>query len=145
MATTAVRGGNRQRALQLGLVVAAVAAVVVADRTAAALLAADPSLAARRLHAVLLLGGRVAGGWAVGMAFRLQLARSAKPDEQLRLLLGVPAGFLCAWPVVLTFLPAWLRGALPSWLTAGPLLEVQPFVAVVFGLVLALSVRRARG
>jgi hypothetical protein len=138
------RPGRKQRALQLGLVTVAVTLVVVADRTADSLLALDGGLAARRLHALLVVGGRVVGGWAVGLAFRLQLARTAKPDEVLRLLLGIPAGFLCAWPIVLTFLPARAVQAMPSWLTAGVVVEIQPFVAVLFGLTLALSVAPSR-
>lgn len=135
---------SRQRILQLALVIVAVALVVVGDRTAGSVLSADGSLAAQRLHAVLVIGGRVAGGWAVGLAFRMQLSRTTKPDEQLRLAIGIPAGFLCAWPIVLTYLPGAAVRALPSWLTGGVAVEVQSFVAVLFGLTLALSIRPSR-
>lgn len=135
---------SRRRVLQLALVAAGLAVVVLADRTAGGVLAADPSLAARRMHALLVVGGRVVGGWALGLAFRMQVTRTTKPDEQLRLALGVPAGFLCAWPIVLTYLPSGLVRSLPSWLTVGVAVEVQPFVAVLFGLTLALSVTPSR-
>ena len=136
---------SRQRLVQLGLVAAALAAVVVADRTAGALLAVDQSLGARRLHALLIVGGRVMAGWSLGLAFRMQFARGARSDEQLRLLIGVPAGFLAAWPIVVTWLPGWLTRVLPGWLVRGWPVDVAPFAGVVLGLTLALAVRARRG
>jgi hypothetical protein len=136
---------TRQRLIQLGLIAAAVAAVVVADRTAESLLVVDQRLAARRLHAFLVVGGRVLAGWTLGMAFRMQFTRAASSDDRLRLLVGVPAGFLAAWPIVLTFLPGWLSRALPGWLAGGWAVEAAPFAGVVLGLTLALAVRAKRG
>ena len=136
---------RRQRLLQIGLVAAAVAAVVVVDRTAGALLTVDQGLAARRLHAFLVIGGRVMAAWALGLAFRMQFTRAVASDEQLRLALGVPAGFLSAWPIVVTFLPGWLTRPLPGWLTAGWATDIAPFAAVVLGLTLALAVHGRRG
>ena len=136
---------KRQRVIQAGLAAAAVAAVVVADRTAAALLAVDQGLAAQRVHAVLVVGGRVVAGWALGLAFRMQFTRAVRGDEQLRLLIGVPAGFLAAWPIVLTFLPTWLVRPLPRWLVDGWAVEVAPFTGILLGLTLALAVRSRRG
>jgi hypothetical protein len=135
---------TRQRVLQVGLVAAAIAAVVVADRTATAALAVDPGLAARRLHGFLVVGGRVVAGWALGLAFRMQFTRAVRGDEQLRLLLGVPAGFLAAWPIVVTFVPLRLQRALPGWLMAGWATEIAPFAGVLLGLTLALAVRPRR-
>lgn len=149
MGTSTARPGRRaslqRRGIQLGLVVVAVALVVVVDGIAAAVGVLEPGPDARRLQALLVVGARVVAGWAVGLTFRLQLAPSARPDEQLRLLLGAPLGFLCAWPLLLTYLPGALRRMLPSWLVGGPVLEVQPLVAVIFGLVLALAVTGRRG
>lgn len=136
---------TRQRLLQVGLVVAAVAAVVVADETASRLAVIDESLVAARLQAFLVVGGRVAAGWALGLAFRLQFTRAVRGDEQLRLLLGIPAGFLAAWPIVLTFLPGWLAALLPGWLLRGWALDASPFAGVVLGLTLALAVKARRG
>lgn len=133
-----------QRALQTGFVVAAVLAVLVADRSADRLLVLDGGLNARRVAALLVVGGRVAGGWALGMAFRLQFARAVSVDREARLLLGVPACLVASWPVMVTFLPRTLVEALPGWLTGGVLVEVAPFTGVVLGLVLSLGVTGAR-
>jgi hypothetical protein len=134
----------RRRGIQLGLVVVAVALVVVTDAIADRLLVLTGGAAGQRLHALLLLGGRVVAGWSVGLAFRLQLAPRARTDEQLRLWLGAPLGFVCAWPLLLSLLPVGLIRLLPGWATTGAALEVQPLTAVLFGLVLALSVTRSR-
>jgi hypothetical protein len=136
---------TRQRVIQLGLVAAAVAAVIVADRTAGAVLAIDHSLGARRLHALLVVGGRVMAGWSLGLAFRMQFTRGVHSDEQLRLLIGVPAGFLAAWPLVVTWLPGWLTRVLPGWLARGWAVEIAPFAGIVLGLTLALAVKARRG
>ena len=130
--------------LQVGLIGAALAAVVVADATANSLLALDASLPARRVHAFLVVGGRVLAGWALGLAFRMQFTRGVRGDDQLRLLVGVPCGFLCAWPIVVTFLPGWLIGALPGPLAGGWVMDLSPFAGVVFGLTLALAVKTSR-
>lgn len=134
----------RQRLLQVGLAVAGLALVIVADRTADALLAVEQGPAARRLSALFVVGSRVVAGWALGLAFRMQFTRAVRRDEQLRLLFGVPAGFLAAWPIVLTLLPAALVGVLPGWLTSGWAVDVSPLAGVVLGLTLALAVRARR-
>jgi hypothetical protein len=137
-----VSAATRRRGIQLGLVAVAMALVVVVDGIADQLLVLGGDEAARRLHAFLVVGGRVVGGWSAGLAFRLQLAPTSRPDEQLRLLLGAPLGFLCAWPLLLSFLPAALVRLLPAPLVSGVAVQVQPMAAVLFGLVLALSVTR---
>jgi hypothetical protein len=135
---------RRDRLIQLGFVVVAVALVAVGDAVAARVLAAAPGPGGRALHALLLIGGRVVGGWSVGLAFRMQLARTAAPDVELRRLLAIPLAVVCAWPVLLALLPAGAVGVVPSPLRSGPAVEVQPFAAAVLGLVLALSVRPKR-
>lgn len=135
---------RRDRAIQLGFVVVAIALVAVADAIAARMLAIQAGGTGRGLHALLLVGGRVIGGWAVGLAFRMQLARSATGDGELRRLLGIPLVIVCAWPVLLVVLPPQLVGAVPVALRSGPAIEVQPFAAVILGLVLALAVRVRR-
>lgn len=134
----------RRRLLQAGLAIAAVAAVVIADRTAAAVLRVDSGAAAQRLHSLLVIAGRVVGGWALGLVFRMQLVRSARRDDGIRWLLGVPAGLVCAWPFVLSVLPPSLAAVLPGWARGGVALQIQPFAAVALGLVLALGVRPAK-
>jgi hypothetical protein len=131
--------GSRQRLLQLALLLAGLAAVVVGDRVAGDLRAAGMAVPA----ALLVPGVRVTAGWAAGMALRMQLAPTGRGDEQLRTLLGIPLGFLTAWPILLLLLPPGGRRLLP-----GPLLTdaaaLQPVAAVLFGVVLALAVSPRR-
>ncbi|MFO8076101.1 MAG: hypothetical protein R6T85_08280 [Egibacteraceae bacterium] len=130
---------GRQRALQLGLLLAAVAVVVVADRTASALARAIGSGVA---SALLSVGGHVVGGWALGLALRLQLARASRPDPRARLVLGVPTGLLAALPMGLAVAPEGLVAALPGWLLAAQV--AAPFAGVALGVVLALAVVPSR-
>jgi hypothetical protein len=139
------RGGRprrRDRALQVGFVVVAIALVAVADAIAIRAVEADPGALARGLHALLLVGGRVVAGWSVGLVFRLQLAPVATVDTDLRRLLGLPLAVVCGWPILLALLPPGVIGFVPTWLRAGPAIEIQQLTAVVLGLVLALGVRR---
>jgi hypothetical protein len=126
----------------VGFVVAAVLAVAVADGTADRLLPGAGSNA-QRLAGALVVGGRVVGGWALGMAFRLQFVRAVSVDRQARLLLGVPACLVATWPIAVTFLPAAIVGGLPGWVGTQALAGVAPFAGVVLGLVLSLGVTGA--
>lgn len=145
MGSAGTRGGRaRQRALQVGFVVAAVLAVLVGDRAADRLLVLETGLNAQRIAAALVVGGRVAGGWALGMAFRLQFTRGVAVDRQARLLLGVPACLVAAWPLASTLLPAALAARLPAAVADGALADAAPFAGVVLGLVLSLGVTSSR-
>ncbi len=74
----------------------------------------------------------------------MQLARTGSGDTELRRLLGIPLAVVCAWPVLLALLPPSVIGVVPAALRSGPAIEVQPFAAVILGLVLALAVRTRR-
>ena len=128
----------RRRALQAGFMLVAVAAVVIADLTADRLALLQPTGPAAVFVAV---GGRVVGGFAVGMAFRLQLARRAKPDPRFRLWVSVPAAVIATVPALLA---VWTG----PWDALSPVLvalrRLAPFAGVVLGLSLALSVRTVR-
>ena len=126
---------GRHRALQLALLAAGVVAVAVADRTASAV---GRVTGPGTLSAVLSVGGFLVGGWALGMALRLQLAPSARGDRRLRLLLGVPCGLLAGWPLVLVNAPASLVGLLPAWVL--DLQRIAPFGGAALGVVIALAV-----
>jgi hypothetical protein len=80
----------------------------------------------------------------VGLAFRMQLTRSASGDAVLRKLLGIALAVISMWPVLLAVLSPRLIGFVPAVLRSGPANEVLPLTAVVLGLVLALSVRARR-
>ena len=126
---------RRRRALQLGLLAVGLAAVVVSDRTATVVSrAAGPGVTS----VVLAVGGFLVGGWALGLALRLQVAPSARGDRGTRLLLGIPCGVLAGWPIVLATMPPALASPLPAW--ALDLQRVAPFGGAALGVVLALAV-----
>ena len=127
---------RRQRLLQIGFAAVGVGAVVVADRIAAL-------LGVGREATFFVLGGRVLGGWSLGLAFRLQFTRSTRPDPQLRWLFALPAGIVTAWPLVASVLPAAVRATLPGRVLAEAA-TLAGFTAVVLGLALALSVTPGR-
>ena len=128
----------RRRLLQAGFLLAAVAAVVVADLTADELSVLQPAGPAPAFVAV---AGRVLGGFAVGMAFRLQMARSTKPDPRFRLWVSVPCAALAVTPALMA---VWTG----PWDTLGQTLvtlqRLAPFAGAVLGLSFALSVRSTR-
>lgn len=133
--------GLRQRALQVGFVAAAALTVAVADGAAQRVLLLDAGANAVRFSGALVVAGRVAGGWALGMAFRMQFVRAVEVDRQARLVLGVPACLVAMWPLAVTFLPPVLDARLPGWLAGGGVLPgVAPFAGLVLGLVLSLGV-----
>ena len=129
----------RRRTLQVGFVLAALLAVWVADRTAGEIPGSD--LVAWRLQTLLVVAGRVVAGWAAGMAFRLQVAPRAAPDQSLRLLLGVPLGALAAWPIVRTGLPRQLADRLPGWFAGAD--GLAPVAGLLLGVTIAMAVTRA--
>lgn len=127
----------RRRVLQFGFLAVAVALVVIADLTADGL----ATLSAGPLAPFVAVGGRVAGGFAVGMACRLQDTRRSRPDPGLRLLLGLPCAALAGVPVLLAAAP----GAAAA--SAGVVVELQrlaPFAGAMLGIILALAVRPTR-
>lgn len=124
-----------RRVLQAGFLLAGLAAVVVVDSMAAQLARA---LGWDVVASLVLVGGRVLGGLAVGMALRLQLAPRARPDTRLRLALGLPCALLAVLPAILATWPT----TVPVW--ALRLQGAAPFAGTVLGLTLALAVRPAR-
>lgn len=134
----------RQRALQVGFAAAAVLAVAVAERAASGLLAGTPGADGARTATAVVVGGHALGGWALGMALRLQFARAVEVDRTVRVLLGIPACLLATWPLTATYLPPALLPRLPAWLAAGAA-DVSGFAAAALGLVLALGVTPAPG
>lgn len=133
------RPGSR-RALQVGFVVAALAAVGVGEAMADALVrlwGAEPAVITR-------LASRVVAGWAVGTALRMELAPRARPHRLLRRLLGIPLGVVAVWPVLLALLPGETLAAVPPALRGHPAQAVATFAAGGVGVVLALAVRRSR-
>lgn len=128
-----------QRALQVALLLAGIVAVAVADRTATAVgRFAGPGT----MSVILSVGGFLVGGWALGMALRLQVAPSARGDPRTRLLLGVPCGLLAGWPLLLTAAPAGLTALIPVW--ALELQRIAPFGGAALGVVIALAVTPRR-
>lgn len=128
--------------LQAGFAAAAVAAVWVSDRIGTGMAVAVAGIGGVRWQTAILLAGRIVGGWALGMAFRLQFARAVEPDPQLRRLLVTPAAIVCMWFVALPFLPAGAVAALPAWATAEGASGVVGFIAVLLGLAWSLAVIR---
>ncbi len=126
---------GRRRALGLALVLAGIVAVAVADQTATAV---GRALGPGTFSVGVSVGGYVVGGWAVGMALRLQVAPAAKGDRRMRVLLGVPCGLLAGWPLLLAAAPAALTGLVPGWALA--LQRVAPFGGAALGVVVALAV-----
>lgn len=124
------------RLLQAGFLLVAVACVVVADLTADRLAVLDADGPAASFVAV---GGRVAGGFAVGLALRLQHRRALRPDATFRLAAGLPCAIVAAAPSLLAAGP---------WVPTGPvvaaIVRLAPFAGAVLGVVLALSVRSGR-
>ncbi|QBI18943.1 hypothetical protein ER308_04885 [Egibacter rhizosphaerae] len=130
-----------RRMLQLGYVVAGLGLVVVGDLMAGALATlwgAEPAVVAR-------IGARVIGGWAVGTALRLELARRAKPEPGLRWLLAGPLGLVAGWPLLLALLPGGVLELVPAVLRGATAQGLAPFAGAALGVVLALAVRRRRG
>lgn len=127
---------RRQRLLQVGFAAAAFVAVAIGDRIAA--------LLGHGGEATLLrLCGRVVAGWSLGLAFRLQFTRSARPDVRLRWMLALPAGIIAAWPLVAAEIPATVRTTAPvRMLTEAT--SLAGFAATALGLTLALAVLPGR-
>jgi hypothetical protein len=137
---------RRQRILQIGFVLAAFGVVFLADRIAAQVLRIDTGPNARQIHGTVVLGGRIVAGWALGLAFRIQLAvrGNVEPDRLLRRAVAVPASLLAAWPILHVRLPARVAGSLPAWATTGGVFDLAPIAALTLGLVVALGVTPTR-
>jgi hypothetical protein len=133
---------RRQRFLQLGFLLAAFATVLLVDRIGAQVLRIDTGPNARQIHGIVVLAGRIAAGWALGLAFRIQLGvgSGAEPDRLLRRLVAVPASLLAAWPILHVRLPAGVTRQLPAWSTTGGAFDLAPVAAITLGLVVALGV-----
>jgi hypothetical protein len=126
------------RVLQAGFLLAAAAAVVVADLLADRLVAAG---AVGPVVPFVAVGGRVLGGFSAGMAFRLQQRRALRPDQPFGLWTGIPCALLAAAPMLLAVWPA-----ADDWTPAFTmgLQRLAPFAGAVLGLTFALAVRPGR-
>lgn len=129
-----------RRALQLGYLLAALAAVAVGEATADVLWrlwGAEPAVTLR-------LAVRVLAGWAVGTALRLELAPRARAHRGLRRLLGWPLGLAACWPLLLALLPGDVLASVPPAVRGPAAQAVSLFAAGALGVVIALAVRRRR-
>lgn len=124
------------RLLQASFLLVAIASVLVVDLTADRLAVLRPDGPAAPFVAV---GGRVAGGFAVGLALRLQHRAALRPDPSFRLAAGLPCAVVAAAPALLAAGPWVLSGSLVV-----ALVRLAPFAGAVLGVVLALSVRSGR-
>lgn len=138
---SSARSGPRGHAVLVwALLAGAVVLVAVTDATADRLLMWVDTDTAWRVHAAVATGGRVLGGWAVGMALRLHLLGGGRPvkgaSPWLRWGAAVPLAAICGWPLVIgpgvQGMAAWGDGEL--------VLGLGSFAGVVLGLVVAQGV-----
>lgn len=123
-----------RRGLQLAFLVTAMGLVVVGDLVADRLAILDRSSAAVPFVAV---GARVLGGFAVGLALRLQFSRRSRPDPGLRMTVALPCALLAAVPGLLAMWPWSVPLPAEALLAAH---RLAPFAGAALGATLALSV-----
>lgn len=115
------------------LMLAALAAVWLGDAAATLAQRAVPSTSGQVLHAVGVLGGRVLGGYGVGLALR----GGGRLNRTQAWAVGVPAALVTAAPILWVLMPAETLARLPGAVASGPPGQLAPFAAVVLGLWLA--------